>query len=47
MNQWTMEGYQRSVKDSWGHIFALQDGDIVFYNGDKSYKDDFQAQVPH
>ncbi|OWA33939.1 hypothetical protein B9G55_16500 [Saccharibacillus sp. O16] len=47
MNQWAMEGYKRSVKDSWGNVFTLQDGDIVFYNGDKSYKDDFQAQVPH
>ncbi|OWR33098.1 hypothetical protein CDO73_00900 [Saccharibacillus sp. O23] len=47
MNQWTLEGYKRSVKDSWGNSFNLRDGDIVFYNGDKSYKDDFQAQVPH
>ncbi|OWR28676.1 hypothetical protein CDO73_17400 [Saccharibacillus sp. O23] len=47
MNQWTLEGYKRSVKDSWGNWFNLRDGDIAFYNGDKSYKDDFQAQVPH
>ncbi|MEK4277581.1 DUF5704 domain-containing protein [Paenibacillus sp. FSL R7-0026] len=47
MNQWTMEGYNRSVQDSWGRTFTLKDGDIVFYNADKSYKDDFQAEVTH
>ncbi|KQY91030.1 hypothetical protein ASD24_24860 [Paenibacillus sp. Root52] len=47
MNQWTMEGFSRSVQDSWGRTFALRDGDIVFFNADKSYKDDFQAEVTH
>lgn len=47
MNQWTMEGYSRSVQDSWGRTFTLKDGDIVFFNADKSYKDDFQAEVTH
>lgn len=47
MNQWTLEGFERSVQDSWDNAFALRDGDIVFYNADKSYKDDFQAEVPH
>ncbi|WP_256719741.1 DUF5704 domain-containing protein [Paenibacillus glucanolyticus] len=47
MNQWRMEGYNRSVQDSWGRTFTLKDGDIVFYNADKSYKDDFQAEVTH
>lgn len=47
MNQWTMEGFNRSVQDSWGRTFSLKDGDIVFFNADKSYKDDFQAEVTH
>ncbi|WP_051507275.1 DUF5704 domain-containing protein [Saccharibacillus sacchari] len=47
MNQWTLEGFKRTVKDSWNNTFSLMDGDIVFYNADKSYKDDFQAEVPH
>ncbi|NGZ77977.1 hypothetical protein GYN08_22040, partial [Saccharibacillus sp. VR-M41] len=47
MNQWQKEGFRRGVRDSWGNRFALQDGDIVFFNADKSYKDDFQVQVPH
>lgn len=47
MNQWTMEGFSRSVQDSWGRTFTLKDGDIVFFNADKSYKDDFQAEVTH
>ncbi|MDO3412003.1 hypothetical protein QWJ34_19730, partial [Saccharibacillus sp. CPCC 101409] len=47
MNQWSLEGFKRSVKDSWGNAFSLKDGDIVFFNADKSYKDDFQVEVPH
>ncbi|MEW4425993.1 DUF5704 domain-containing protein [Paenibacillus pabuli] len=47
MNQWNMEGFSRSVQDSWGRTFTLKDGDIVFFNADKSYKDDFQAEVTH
>jgi len=47
MNQWTLEGFKRSVQDSWKNTFSLRDGDIVFYNADKSYKDDFQAEVNH
>ncbi|WP_018978148.1 DUF5704 domain-containing protein [Saccharibacillus kuerlensis] len=47
MNQWNLEGFRRSVQDSWGNTFSLQDGDIVFFHADKSYKDDFQVQVPH
>lgn len=47
MNQWNLEGYKRGVKDAWGNTFSLQDGDVVFFNADKSYKDDFEVQVPH
>ncbi len=47
MNQWTLEGFKRNVQDSWKNTFTLRDGDIVFYNADKSYKDDFQAEVNH
>ncbi|MEJ8304483.1 DUF5704 domain-containing protein [Saccharibacillus sacchari] len=47
MNQWTLEGFKSSVQDSWKNTFTLRDGDIVFYNADKSYKDDFQAEVNH
>ena len=47
MNQWTLEGFKHSVQDSWKNTFSLTDGDIVFYNADKSYKDDFQAEVNH
>ncbi len=47
MNQWILEGFKSSVQDSWKNTFALRDGDIVFYNADKSYKDDFQAEVNH
>ncbi|NGZ76882.1 DUF5704 domain-containing protein [Saccharibacillus alkalitolerans] len=47
MNQWALEGFKRSVQDSWKNTFTLQDGDIVFFNADKSYKDDFQVEVNH
>ncbi len=47
MNQWSLEGYKRSVQDSWGNSFSLQDGDIAFFHADKSYKDDFESQVTH
>lgn len=47
MNQWTLEGFKRSVQDFLKNTFTLRDGDIVFYNADKSYKDDFQAEVNH
>lgn len=47
MNQWTLEGFKRSVKDSWSNTFNLQDGDIVFFNANKSYMNDFQVGVPH
>lgn len=47
MNQWQLEGYNRSIQDAYGHRFALKDGDILFYHADKSSRDDFSSQVPH
>ncbi|MFJ2046536.1 DUF5704 domain-containing protein [Paenibacillus taichungensis] len=47
MNQWLLEGFQRQVEDSYGNSFTLRDGDVVFYNADRSSRDDFSSQVPH
>lgn len=47
MNQWQLEGFNRSIQDAYGHRFALKDGDILFYHADKSSRDDFSSQVPH
>ncbi|WP_239330471.1 DUF5704 domain-containing protein [Paenibacillus sp. ACRRX] len=47
MNQWQLEGYRNSYTDPYGNRFSLSDGDIIFYHGDKSSRDDFDAQVPH
>lgn len=48
MNQWfDMEGFARSVTDPYGHVFHLQDGDVMFYHGDASSKDDFTSSVTH
>ncbi|WP_237100197.1 DUF5704 domain-containing protein [Paenibacillus azoreducens] len=46
-NQWQMEGFQSTVRDSYGHEFKLKQGDVVFYHADKSSRDDFSSQVPH
>ncbi|MCG7409152.1 S-layer homology domain-containing protein [Paenibacillus sp. ACRRX] len=47
MNQWQLEGYHNSYTDPYGNRFSLTDGDVVFYHGDMSSRDDFDAQVPH
>lgn len=47
MNQWDMEGFNRTAFDSYGNLFSLFDGDIVFYHADRSSRDDFSSQVPH
>lgn len=47
MNQWELEGYRRNIQDSFGTRFHLRDGDVVFYNADRSSRDDFSSQVPH
>ncbi|MDR0268480.1 MAG: DUF5704 domain-containing protein [Paenibacillus sp.] len=46
-NQWQMEGFQSTVRDSFGNQFELKQGDVVFYHADKSSRDDFSSQVPH
>ncbi|MFD3270289.1 DUF5704 domain-containing protein [Paenibacillus dendritiformis] len=47
MNQWRLEGFERTIRDSFGHTFALQDGDVLFYHANLSSQDDFGAMVPH
>ncbi|KAG3106279.1 hypothetical protein PC122_g481 [Phytophthora cactorum] len=47
MNQWKVEGYQNSILDSFLKRYNVKDGDVVFYNADKSSRDDFSAQAPH
>lgn len=48
MNQWTqMEGFARTVTDPYGRSFALRDGDVVFYEANRSSRDDFSSMVTH
>ncbi|GAS85332.1 unknown protein [Paenibacillus amylolyticus] len=47
MNQWQMEGFNKTPTDSQGRTWPLKDGDIVFYHADQSSRNDFQSQVPH
>lgn len=47
MNQWQMEGFNRTYTDPKGQTFILQDGDVVFYHANLSSRDDFDSQVPH
>ncbi|MGP3786719.1 hypothetical protein [Paenibacillus sp. 1A_MP2] len=47
MNQWQMEGFNKSPVDSNGRTWPLKDGDVVFYHADQSSRNDFQSQVPH
>lgn len=47
MNQWQMEGFNKTPTDSHGRTWPLKDGDIVFYHADQSSRNDFQSQVPH
>jgi len=46
-NQWQMEGFNNNIVDSFGNRFKLNDGDVVFYNANKSSRDDFGSQVTH
>ncbi|OAB35666.1 hypothetical protein PGLA_22000 [Paenibacillus glacialis] len=46
-NQWQMEGFNNNILDSFGNRFKLIDGDVVFYNANKSSRDDFGSQVTH
>ncbi|MBP1999339.1 hypothetical protein J2Z69_000358 [Paenibacillus shirakamiensis] len=47
MNQWLLEGFQREFIDPYGNTFHLQDGDVVFYQTDKSSRGDFLATITH
>lgn len=48
MNQWfNMEGFRRSVIDSYGRTLPLMDGDVVFYDTNHSSRDDFRPLVTH
>ena len=47
MNQWRLEGFERTIRDSFGRTFALRDGDVLFYHANLSSRDDFGAMVPH
>ncbi|USB31969.1 DUF5704 domain-containing protein [Paenibacillus sp. YPG26] len=47
MNQWKLEGFNNNILDPYGHYYALQDGDVVFYYTDKSSRDDFRSSVTH
>ncbi|MFD0619032.1 DUF5704 domain-containing protein [Paenibacillus sp. GCM10027629] len=42
-NQWKREGFRYTVTDSYGGIFKLKDGDVMFYDGDQSMLDDFKS----
>lgn len=33
--------------DPYGHVYNLQDGDVVFYHTDISSRDDFISSVTH
>ncbi|MEK4983589.1 DUF5704 domain-containing protein [Bacillus sp. FSL K6-6540] len=46
-SQWKLEGFKDIVSDSYGNQFSLLQGDVVFYNANKSSRDDFQSTVPH
>lgn len=47
MNQWQLEGFQSSFTDGYGYVFSLQDGDVIFYQGNQSSEDDFKSTVTH
>ncbi|WP_334077269.1 DUF5704 domain-containing protein [Paenibacillus sanfengchensis] len=48
MNQWfDMEGFGRQETDSYGRRFSFMDGDVVFYEADRSSRDDFRSLVTH
>lgn len=48
MNQWwQMEGFQRYAAGPFGEIYPLMDGDVVFYDTNRSSRDDFRSMVTH
>ncbi|GKS12946.1 hypothetical protein YDYSY3_39460 [Paenibacillus chitinolyticus] len=46
-NQWKREGFNYQLTDPYGLKVNLYDGDVVFYNGDKSSNDDFGQSGTH
>lgn len=46
-NQWGLEGFRRTIADSYGNSFQLTDGDVIFYHGDQSSYDDFGSMGTH
>jgi hypothetical protein len=47
LNQWGLEGFERTVKDAYQHTFQLKEGDVIFYHADKSSYDDFKSSGTH
>ncbi|WP_427181004.1 DUF5704 domain-containing protein [Paenibacillus sp. TC-CSREp1] len=47
MNQWQLEGFDRSPANNNSGRWPLSDGDILFYDASQSSRSDFQSQVPH
>ena len=43
-NMWKLEGAVSSKKDYYGGSFSLQDGDVLFYDTDKSIGNDYQSE---
>jgi len=46
-NQWKREGFNYQFTDPYGMKVNLYDGDVVFYNADKSSYDDFGQSGTH
>ncbi|MNC73141.1 hypothetical protein D3C75_1242920 [compost metagenome] len=46
-NQWLMEGFQNKIVDAYGNSFQLKDGDVAFYHGNKSSRNDFGSHITH
>ena len=46
-NQWKREGFNYQMTDPYGLTVNLYDGDVVFYNADKSSYDDFGQSGTH
>lgn len=46
-NQWRMEGFTPGYTDPYGRFFATEDGDVMFYDADRSSRDDFDSNQTH
>ncbi|MGG0824578.1 hypothetical protein ABE099_17085, partial [Paenibacillus turicensis] len=48
MNQWSqMEGFKKDVIDPYGRTLPIQDGDVIYYDGKYSSRNDFVPMVTH